>query len=138
MGEIHRKWFTITWGVLLLVSVVMSQLMRHTDFGWVHNSGVVMLYEVVSWLTLAVTILLFVWYNVHYWRVSRRLFWRKWRRWAGNIIIGVAMVAVLLLAIHLLRADKVELLDSERYMLLGVFAIGGLIYGVARYKFQKR
>ena len=48
------------------------------------------------------------------------------------------MVAVLLLAIHLLRADKVDLLDSERYMLLGAFAIGGLIYGVARYKFQKR
>lgn len=137
MGEIHRKWFTVTWGIMLLFSVVMNHLMRYTEIAWVHNSGVELLCEVVSWLTLAVTILLFVWYNVHYWRESRRLFWRKWRRWAGNIIIGVAILALLLFAINILRANRVELLDYERYLLLGVFAAGGLIWMIARYKFKK-
>ena len=137
MGEIHRKWFTITWGVLLLFSVVMAQLMRHTDIVWVHNPGVVLLYEVVSWVTLVVTILLFVWYNVIYWRESRRLFWRKWRRWGGNLAIGVAMLVVLLLAINIFKGDKVELSGNGRHFLFALFAVGGLIWGLARYKFKK-
>ena len=137
MGEIHRKWFTITWGVLLLFSVVMAQLMRHTDIVWVHNPGVVLLYEVVSWVTLVVTILLFVWYNVIYWRESRRLFWRKWRRWGGNLAIGVAMLVVLLIAINIFKGDRVELSCDGRHFLFALFAAGGLIWGLARYKFKK-
>jgi hypothetical protein len=137
MGEIHRKWFTTTWGVLLLFSVVMAQLMRHTDIAWVHNPGVVLLYEVVSWVTLVVTSLLFVWYNVIYWRESRRLFWRKWRRWGGNLAIGVAMLVVLLLAINIFKGDKVELSGNGRHFLFALFAAGGLIWGLARYKFKK-
>jgi amino acid transporter len=137
MGEIHRKWFTTTWGVLLLFSVVMAQLMRHTDIAWVHNPGVVLLYEVVSWVTLVVTILLFVWYNVIYWRESRRLFWRKWRRWGGNLAIGVAMLVVLLIAINIFKGDKVELSGDGRHFLFALFAAGGLIWGLARYKFKK-
>ena len=137
MGEVHRKWFTITWGVLLLFSVVMAQLMRHTDIVWVHNPGVVLLYEVVSWVTLVVTILLFVWYNFIYWRESRRLFWRKWRRWGGNLAIGVAMLVVLLIAINIFKGDKVELSGNGRHFLFALFAAGGLIWGLARYKFKK-
>lgn len=138
MGEIHRKWFTIAWGVMLFFSVVMNHLMRYTEIAWVHNAGVELLYEVVSWLTWVVTILLFVWYNVHYWRENRRLFWRKWRRWAGNIVIGIVIGAALLLAINLMRGDRVELLDYERQILLGLFAVGGLVWMLARYKFKNR
>ena len=52
MGEIHRKWFTITVAVLLLVSVVLNWLIRETDIMWVHNPGVILLHNVVSWISL--------------------------------------------------------------------------------------
>ena len=137
MGEIHRKWFTITWGVLLLFSVVMAHLMRYTDIAWVQNPGVILLYEIISWFTLAVTILLFVWYNIIYWKNNRRLFWRKWRRWAGNLCLGIALLVVLLLAIKLFKSDKVELSGNARHLLFAIFAAGGLMWGLARYKFKK-
>ena len=137
MGEIHRKWFTITVAVLLLVSVVLNWLIRETDIMWVHNPGVILLHNVVSWISLVVSVILFVWYNIVYWRTSRRLFWRKWRKWAKGLLIGIVMLVVLLLAVNFFRADKVELNVSERHLLLIVFAAAGLILGLARYKFNR-
>jgi hypothetical protein len=47
------------------------------------------------------------------------------------------MLVVLLLAINIFKGDKVELSGNGRHFLFALFAAGGLIWGLARYKFKK-
>lgn len=137
MEENHKRVFTTIWAILLLCSVVLGHITHYSDSAWAQSESINILNRVLFWVTTVITIILFAWHNISYWRQGKRLFWRKWRRWGGNLAIGVAMLVLLLLAINLFRDDKVELNGNERHFLFALFAAVGLIWGLARYKFKK-
>lgn len=137
MEDNHKRVFTTIWAILLLCSVVLGHITHYSDSAWAQSESINILNQVLFWVTTVITIILFAWHNISYWRQGKRLFWRKWRRWGGNLAIGVAMLVLLLLAINLFRDDKVELNGNERHFLFALFAAVGLIWGLARYKFKK-
>lgn len=136
MEELSKKWFQVVWACLLVASVVISYIPRISDAQWAHGEAIQMLDSVLMWITLPLTIIMFVWLCVGYWRQSERLFWRKWRRWGGALAIGIATAAVLVLVIRYVKGDKPAIDEEDRVFILGIFAVAGLVWAVARYKFR--
>lgn len=136
MGEFQKKWFQVVWIIMIIASLSINYIQRWVDSAWAHSAGVEMLGSVIQWITLPLTIILFIWLCIGYWRTSERLFWRKLRSWGGALAIGIALAAVLALLIHYAKGEKTTLDEEARVFILGAFAAGGLIYAVARYKFQ--
>ena len=136
MGELNKKWFQTVWMCLLLVSVTLNYIQRLVDAAWAHSAGIEMLDKVLFWIILPLTIIIFVWHWVGYWRTSERLFWRKLRRWGRNLAIGVVCAVVLVLLVHYAKGDDTIIDNNERVLILSIFAAGGLMWGVARYKFN--
>ncbi len=136
MGEFKKKWFQVVWVLMTLASVVINWLQRGSDAAWVHSAGVEMLNEVLLWILLPLTVLLFVMRCVEIRRTSERLFWRKLRRWGGAIIAGIVLAVVLVLVIRYFRGDSLMLEHSKQVTIFIIFAGIGLIWGVARYKDQ--
>ena len=95
-----------------------------------------MLDKVLFWIILPLTIIIFVWHWVGYWRTSERLFWRELRRWGRNLAIGVVCAVVLVLLVHYAKGNDAIIDNNERVRILSIFAAGGLIWAVARYKFN--
>ena len=89
MGELDKKWFRNVWLCLLFVSVMLNCIQRLVDAAWAHSAGIEMLDKVLLWITLSLTVIIFIWHCVGYWRTSKRLFWRMLRRWCGGLTIGV-------------------------------------------------
>lgn len=137
MEDNHKRVFTTIWAILLLCSVVLGHITHYSHSAWAQSESVNILNRVLFWVTTVITIILFAWHNIRYWRQGKRLFWRKWRRWAGRLAIGVASLVLLLLVINLFRDNKVELNDNERHIIFALFAFAGLAWGLARYKFKK-
>lgn len=135
MGEFNKKWFQAVWAIMIIASLSINYIQRWVDSAWAHSAGMEMLESVLQWITLPLTVILFIWLCIGYWRTSERLFWRKWRRWGGALAIGIALVALLVLLIQLIKGEKTTLDEEVRVFILGAFAVGGLIYAVARYKF---
>lgn len=136
MGEFKKRWFQIVWACLLFASVVINYIQRWSDAKWAHGAGVEMLETILTWITVPLTVILFVWMCVGYWRESKRLFWRKWRRWGGALVLGVALAVGLVLMVRIVKGDSVDMDEQSRMLFIGIFAAGGLIYGLARYKFN--
>ena len=136
MGELSKKWFQTVWMCLLLVSVAINYIQRCVDDAWAHSAGIVMLDKVLFWIILPLTVIIFVWHCIGYWRTSERLFWRMLRRWCGNLAIGVVCAVILVLLVHYAKGNDTTIDSKERVIILSIFAAGGLIWAVARYKFK--
>lgn len=136
MGELNKKWFQNIWLCLLFVSVMLNCIQRLVDAAWAHSAGIEMLDKVLFWITLSLTVIIFIWHCVGYWRTSERLFWRELRRWCGGLAIGVVCAVVLVLLVHYAKGNDAIIDSKERVLILSIFAAGGLMWGVARYKFK--
>ena len=136
MGELNKKWFQTVWMCLLFVSVMLNCIQRLVDAAWAHSAGIEMLDKVLFWITLSLTVIIFIWHCVGYWRTSERLFWRELRRWCGGLAIGVVCAVVLVLLVHYAKGNDAIIDSKERVLILSIFAVGGLMWGVARYKFK--
>lgn len=136
MGELDKKWFRNVWLCLLFVSVMLNCIQRLVDAAWAHSAGIEMLDKVLFWITLSLTVIIFIWHCVGYWRTSKRLFWRMLRRWCGGLTIGVVCAVILALLVHYAKGDDTIIDNKERVLILSIFAVGGLMWGVARYKYN--
>lgn len=136
MGELDKKWFRNVWLCLLFVSVMLNCIQRLVDAAWAHSAGIEMLDKVLFWITLSLTVIIFIWHCVGYWRTSKRLFWRMLRRWSGGLTIGVVCAVILVLLVHYAKGDDTIIDNKERVLILSIFAAGGLMWGVARYKYN--
>ena len=136
MGELDKKWFRNVWLCLLFVSVMLNCIQRLVDAAWAHSAGIEMLDKVLFWITLFLTVIIFIWHYVGYWRTSKRLFWRMLRRWCGGLTIGVVCAVILALLVHYAKGDNAIIDNKERVLILSIFAAGGLMWGVARYKYN--
>ena len=136
MGELDKKWFRNVWLCLLFVSVMLNCIQRLVDAAWAHSAGIEMLDKVLFWITLPLTVIIFIWHCVGYWRTSKRLFWRMLRRWCGGLTIGVVCAVILALLVHYAKGDDTIIDNKERVLILSIFAVGGLMWGVARYKYK--
>lgn len=136
MGELDKKWFRNVWLCLLFVSVMLNCIQRLVDAAWAHSAGIEMLDKVLLWITLSLTVIIFIWHYVGYWRTSKRLFWRMLRRWCGGLTIGVVCAVILALLVHYAKGDDTIIDNKERTLILSIFAAGGLMWGVARYKYN--
>ena len=130
-----KKWFRNVWLCLLFVSVMLNCIQRLVDAAWAHSAGIEMLDKVLFWITLSLTVIIFIWHCVGYWRTSKRLFWRMLRRWCGGLTIGVVCAVILALLVHYAKGDDTIIDNKERVLILSIFAAGGLMWGVARYKY---
>lgn len=136
MGELDKKWFRNVCLCLLFVSVMLNCIQRLVDAAWAHSAGIEMLDKVLFWITLFLTVIIFIWHYVGYWRTSKRLFWRMLRRWSGGLTIGVVCAVILVLLMHYAKGDDTIIDNKERVLILSIFAAGGLMWGVARYKYN--
>ena len=136
MGELDKKWFRNVWLCLLFASVTISYIQRMSDAPWAHSAGIEMLDKVLFWITLSLTVIIFIWHCVGYWRTSKRLFWRMLRRWSAGLAVGVVCAVALVLLVHYAKGDDTIIDNNERVLILIIFAAGGLIWGVARYKYN--
>ena len=136
MGELDKKWFRNVWLCLLFVSVMLNCIQRLVDAAWAHSAGIEMLDKVLLWITLSLTVIIFIWHYVGYWRTSKRLFWRMLRLWCGGLTIGVVCAVILALLVHYAKGDDTIIDNKERVLILSIFAAGGLMWGVARYKYN--
>ena len=136
MGELSKRWFQNVWLCLLFVSVMLNCIQRLVDAAWAHSAGIEMLDKVLLWITLFLTVIIFIWHCVGYWRTSKRLFWRMLRRWCGGLTIGVVCAVILALLVHYAKGDDTIIDNKERVLILSIFAAGGLMWGVARYKYN--
>ena len=136
MGELQKKWFQIIWACLLFASIAIKYIQRMTDVMWAHGEAIEMLERVLNWIIIPMTVVLFVLLCVGYWRQSKRLFWRMWRRWGSALLIGAVCAVVLVLLMRYMKGDNLTIGEEDSRLLFGVFAAGGLIYGIARYKFN--
>lgn len=136
MGELDKKWFRNVWLCLLFVSVMLNCIQRLVDAAWAHSAGIEMLDKVLFGITLSLTVIIFIWHCVGYWRTSKRLFWRMLRRWCGGLTIGVVCAVILVLLMHYAKGDNAIIDNKERVLILSIFAAGGLMWGVARYKYN--
>ena len=136
MGELDKKWFRNVWLCLLFVSVMLNCIQRLVDAAWAHSAGIEMLDKVLFWITLSLTVIIFIWHCVGYWCTSKRLFWRMLRRWCGGLTIGVVCAVILALLVHYAKGDDTIIDNKESVLILSIFAAGGLMWGVARYKYN--
>ena len=136
MEELNKKWFQIVWACLLIASITMSYIQRMSDALWAHSEVVQILDRTLMWVMLPLSVVMFVWMCIGYWRQSERLFWRKWRRWGASLAFGAAAAALLVVLVHLAKGEKATIEEGDRTLLLGAFSAAGLIWFFARYKFR--
>ena len=136
MGEFNKKWFQIVWACLLSASLAINYIQRWSNAAWAHSASIEILDKVLIWITLPLTVILFVWKCVGYWRTSDRLFWRKCRRWGTSLAVGTAAAVVLVLLVKYLKGESGVIGEEDRRIIVIAFAGAGLIYAVARHKFK--
>lgn len=136
MEEFKKKWFQNVWLCLVLASVTITYIQRWSDAQWAHGAGIEMLNTVLTWIILPLTVILLVCKYIGYWRQGERLFWKKCRRWGLTLALGVVCAVVLVLVVRYVKGESGTISDSDRIFILSVFAAGGLMWGVARYKFK--
>lgn len=137
MEEFKKTWFKIVWTALLLASVGMGCLMRYSAAEWVQSSSMEVLKSFLDWITIILTVVLFVAHNIENWRTGRRYFWRKWGKWLKSIIFGCLMAALLLGIMWLARENGLDLTGGRRWLLYGVFYVVGLVILYLRMKYSK-
>lgn len=141
MEELKRRWFQAVWAGLLLVSLALNYLQRWVDAAWAHSHAMTVFSDVLGWIVLALTVVLFVLHCVENWRTGKRYFWRKCRRWGSNLFLGTLMAVVVFLAIRFIKSGCVlEGILPEKWFNISMFVVlsfGGLLYMIARYKFNR-
>lgn len=141
MEELKRRWFQIVWGGLVLLSVLLSWIERGVSASWAHSPTMEFVQNVLVWIVLPMTIVLFLLSCVENWRTGERYFWRKCRRWGGNLFLGALMAAVLLFVLRFIKSGVVfgsqESMAIVKTVIFWLLAIGGLLYLVAKYKFNR-
>lgn len=140
MEELKRKWFQIVWAGLLLCSLVINYIMRYANAAWAQSHAMEVLSEVLGWIVLPMTVILFVLHCVENWRIGERYFWRKWLRWGRSLFLGTLMAAVVLLVIRFVKSGGVlEKVLPENWFnifLFAILAVGGFVYMLAKYKYN--
>ena len=137
MWETERKWFKITWSLLLFASLVINYIQRMSDALWAHSEVVNVLEKTLLWIMLPMTVALFVWHNVVLWRSGERLFWRTWQKSGMAIAVGGGLAMALVFVVNWCKGEEaMEISDSARMWILGVFSVIGLVIAFARYKFK--
>lgn len=136
MGEFQKTWFQIVWACLLIASITINYIMRSVDAAWAHSPAMEVLDSMLTWITLPLTLILFVSKCISYWRQSKRLFWRKWLRWSGDIAAGIVLAVILFLTIRFVKGDSVALDPDDKRWILAIFSIGMLIWVITRYKYK--
>ena len=140
MEELKRTWFQIVWAGLLLASVAMSYLVRYSAAEWVQSRPVEVFKIFLDCITITLTVVLFVVHNIENWRVGRRYFWRVCRRWGGALLGGALMATVLVALVKFFKSGWMfdgNIYDTEvKTFLFVLFSLGGLLYMIARYKFN--
>ena len=136
MGEFNKKWFQIVWACLFIVSFSISRIRHSVDAAWAHSAGIELLDRILLCITLVVTVIICVLQGVNYWRQSKRLFYRKWRRWGTSLAVGTAAAVVLVLLVKYLKGESGVISEEDRRIIVITFAGAGLIYAVARHKFK--
>ena len=96
--------------------------------------------DVLGWICLPMTVILFIVKCVENWRVGRRYFWRVCRRWGGALLGGTLMATVLVALVKFCKSGWVfdgNIYDKEvKTFIFVLFSLGGLLYMIARYKFN--
>ena len=136
MGEFNKKWFQIVWACLFIVSFSISRIRHSVDAAWAHSAGIELLDRILLCITLVVTVIICVLQGVNYWRQSKRLLYRKWRRWGTSLAVGTAAAVVLVLLVKYLKGESGVIGEEDRRIIVIAFAGAGLIYAVARHKFK--
>ena len=136
MWETERKWFKITWSLLLFASLAISYIQRMSDALWAHSEVVEILEKTLLWIMFPMTLVLFVWHNVVLWRSGERLFWRTWQKSSMAIAVGGGLALMLVFVVKWSKGEAIEVSDSARMWILGVFSVIGLVIAFARYKFK--
>ncbi|MBQ1253175.1 MAG: hypothetical protein IIU61_06740 [Alistipes sp.] len=140
MEEFKKTWFQRVWAGLTICTLTLGWIIRKVDAAWAQSRALAVLNDVLGWIVLALTVVLFVLHCVENWQKGKRYFWRKCRRWGGSIFLGTLMAAVLVVMIRLYKAGGVlamVLPDKEyRLFLFVLFSLGGLLYMIARYKYN--
>lgn len=137
MGELKKKWFQTVWALMTLASVVITWLQRGSDAAWVHSAGMETLGKVLLWILLPMTVVMFVMHCVENLHTGERYFWRKWLRWGEAATAGIVLAVVLVLVIRYLRGDSLMMEHSKQVTLFIIFATAGLVWGVAKYMFNR-
>lgn len=141
MEEFKKQWFQIVWAGLVLASLAVHYIQRWADAAWAHSHAMDMLGNVLTWICLPMTAVLFILKCVESWRTGERYFWRRCRRWGSALFFGTLMAAVL---VFLVKYAKEGIVfgctpDSEWFLkvVFVLFSLGGLLYMIARYKFNR-
>ncbi len=137
MEEFKRTWFKIVWAVLLVASVAMGYLVRYSAAEWVHSHPVEVLKTILDWITITLTVVLFVFHNIEAWRTGRRYFWRKWGKWLKAIVFGCLMAALVLGVMWLALKRGLDLTGGYRWVLYGVLYVVGFVIIYLRMKYSE-
>jgi hypothetical protein len=110
------------------------------DAAWAQSHAMDVLDDVLGWICLPMTVILFILKCVENWRVGRRYFWRVCRRWGGALLGGTLMATVLVALVKFFKSGWVfdgNIYDKEvKIFIFVLFSLGGLLYMIARYKFN--
>ena len=140
MEEFKKQWFQSVWAGLVLASLAVHYIQRWVDAAWAQSHAMDVLDDVLGWICLPMTVILFILKCVENWRAGRRYFWRVCRRWGGALLGGTLMAAVLVFLVKFLKSGVVfeQNPDNEWFLtlLFVIFSLGGLLYMIARYKFN--
>lgn len=140
MEEFKKQWFQAVWAGLVLASLAVHYIQRWVDAAWAQSHAMDVLDDVLGWICLPMTVILFILKCVENWRVGRRYFWRVCRRWGGALLGGTLMAAVLVALVKFFKSGWVfdgNIYDTEvKIFLFVLFSLGGLLYMIARYKFN--
>lgn len=136
MGEFQKKWFQIVWMLLLFASLVVDSIPRMSDALWAHSEAIAVLDKILTWTILPMTILLIVLHNIESWHKGERYFWRHWQKGAAVVAVGGGLGFLLVIIVKWCKGDAPNIDNGTRMIILGVFALIGLVWAFARYKFR--
>ena len=140
MEEFKKQWFQTVWAGLVLASLAVHYIQRWVDAAWAQSHAMEVSNDVLGWICLPMTVILFIVKCVENWRMGRRYFWRVCRRWGSALFLGTLMAVVLVYLVRYFKSGGVPegaLLEQEYNVFLFVlFSLGGLLYMIARYKFK--
>ncbi len=140
MNELKKRWFQIVWAGLTLCSLVFAWIRRGVDAQWVQSRAFEVLSDVLGWIVLVMTVVLFVVHCIENYHTGRRYFWRICRRWGSALFWGVLMASVLVVVVKYFKsggAFAAALPDKEVNIFLFVLlSLGGVLYMIAKYKYN--
>ena len=121
-GGVDSKWFKNSWAFLVLFAMAVHYINKKDEPLWGSAERWQLLDDILTYMALAGTLALFVWSNICNWRISPRLFWRKWDRWSTNIAVGILSAVVFVLIMMWLKPHSV--LDHKTALICFAVVVG--------------